>query len=404
MQYRQSAQMATERAAGSPRQAATAPTLTSSVPLGAAIVAAVLLFWALAALAQTGPLLAGQVVLTVGDVYVVRANGREAPLSRGDAVYRGDTVSTERNARVQVLFTDGSRMSIRPGSDVDLSDYAYDPQVADNNRFRMRLRRGGFRTETGSIGRLNRAGYRIDMPMSTIGVRGTVFGAGVVDEGDAVGTSQGTVDQSSGGGSLQTGPDSDFLYSVVTDPDLPPEGRSSPPGDFGEIMNLDLPTGGDAAGVGGLAATTGGEPDDDAAGETEAADDAGTTEASEDEAASGPEVADEGAAGDDDGSAGGGAPAPGAGDEGSGEGTGSGDQGPQVADSGASDAGAPGSAGAGGPGDIDLGSDGDAGGQGDGGVAIGGSGDGAIEVPQFNSVEDPDAGAEPLFQFGNRCL
>lgn len=115
---------------------------------------------------------AGRVLATTGGVEAVAADGTARSLQRRADVYSGETLRTAGKARAQVRFTDGALLSLRPDSELKIDEYHFENRDAVDHKY-LRLVRGGFRTVTGSIGRTNRAAYRVSTPLAVIGVRGT---------------------------------------------------------------------------------------------------------------------------------------------------------------------------------------------------------------------------------------
>src|SRR5262245_18006356 len=121
----------------------------------------------------------------------------------------------------------------------------------------MRLLRGEFRTVTGLIGKGSGDAYSVVTPVATIGIRGTDYSAaycegdcGDTPDGLYVGVSNGGIDVTNAGGTLELGNDQyGYVKDQSTAPDqtlAPPEVLETPIGeDQGEESEGD---GGDAAG------------------------------------------------------------------------------------------------------------------------------------------------------------
>lgn len=108
-----------------------------------------------------------------GDVRVVSATAERAAQA-GAEINEGDTIRTGANAWALLAMSDGASLTLRPNSQLRLETYRYDPDgdVAQNSSL-LALAKGALRSITGYIGRTNRAGYRIQTPTATIGIRGT---------------------------------------------------------------------------------------------------------------------------------------------------------------------------------------------------------------------------------------
>ena len=94
----------------------------------------------------------GQVQHLSGTLSAQRADGSVRILSQKSEVNQGDVLTTQKDSYVQINFTDGSSMTMRPNTQMKLETYQFDegkPQ-ADNAFFR--LIKGGLRTVTGLVG------------------------------------------------------------------------------------------------------------------------------------------------------------------------------------------------------------------------------------------------------------
>lgn len=119
----------------------------------------------------------------VGQVDSVRGIGAlqspgQSPrsLSKGAVLQEGDRLTTASNASAIVALKDGTRMTLRPGTDMVFSQYRYNRDAADNNML-LNLFKGGLRVLTGLISKGAPNAARIQAATVTVGVRGTDFDA-----------------------------------------------------------------------------------------------------------------------------------------------------------------------------------------------------------------------------------
>lgn len=110
-----------------------------------------------------------------GVVEATGANGATRVVDAGDGVYRGDTVETRPDAWAVLLFTDGSKVSLQPGTRFRLDEWEFDRGGTERGSALLNLLRGGLRVLTGLIGDETPDEYRVRTPVATIGVRGTGF-------------------------------------------------------------------------------------------------------------------------------------------------------------------------------------------------------------------------------------
>ena len=65
----------------------------------------------------------GKVLFAVGDVQVERDTRMQ--LKRGDDIEIGDTLITGEKSRLQILFSDNARVSLRANSELKVDNYIY---------------------------------------------------------------------------------------------------------------------------------------------------------------------------------------------------------------------------------------------------------------------------------------
>ena len=126
----------------------------------------------LALLLVTNPVLADNAAMAVtmrGDVFV-----NNMTIERGALVYEGDTVYTLGRSFVVLQFTDGSKVTVRPDSQLVLDKYR-------SNKVQLDLVSGGLRVVTGAIAKSNPENYKVSTKTALMGVRGTEFSVQIVE-------------------------------------------------------------------------------------------------------------------------------------------------------------------------------------------------------------------------------
>ena len=120
---------------------------------------------------------------TVGEVEFARGVGfSQSPghiprtLGKGLALQEGDRLTTAEGAIAIVKLQDGTRMTVRPNSEVQIQQYKYRENATDNSMV-MQLLRGGFRAITGLISKNSPDAARVVARTATLGIRGTDFDA-----------------------------------------------------------------------------------------------------------------------------------------------------------------------------------------------------------------------------------
>ena len=167
---------------------------------------------------------AGKVIMLTGRATALGSDGTVRKLSKNDEVFAGDLVNTGASSYINLKFADGAFFLLRPETrfQVEQFEYAASTPVAPapappaaapvkpppapvtaaatspakpvapvpaplvttaqasssgTSRAFFRLVKGGFRSVSGVIGKLNREDYRVSTPVATIGIRGTVYSA-----------------------------------------------------------------------------------------------------------------------------------------------------------------------------------------------------------------------------------
>lgn len=149
----------------------------------------------------------GQVILSFGQNHAIDALGEKRTLKRKSEVFANDLLVTSNKGRLQVKFSDGSRLSLKPKTEFRIAEYSFDNANPEDGKAIYKLLKGGMRTISGKIGKVNKDNYRLDTVVATIGIRGTHYGTEYTPQGlytetvegaVAVATDQGTVLVSAG--------------------------------------------------------------------------------------------------------------------------------------------------------------------------------------------------------------
>ncbi len=128
-----------------------------------------------AALAQSADAV-GEVEFARGVGYAQSPGQGARILGRGLAFREGDTLSTAEGGSAIIRMQDGTRMTLRPGTDMVVQRYQY-REGAANNSMVMQLFSGGLRAITGLISKNSPDAARLQTKTATIGIRGTDFDA-----------------------------------------------------------------------------------------------------------------------------------------------------------------------------------------------------------------------------------
>lgn len=175
---------------------------------------------------------AGVVVMTVGNVTVTGGAGGGRSLQRRSQIFTGETITTGKESRAQIRFSDGSLISLQEGSQFRIESYSYQQEKKGNNAT-YQLLKGGMRTISGAVGKVNRDEYKVATPVATIGIRGTDYEL-MLHDSDNSGSDElygyindGVIHVATQGGNQDF---SDNEFFGVAGPNMPPQSLLNPPG------------------------------------------------------------------------------------------------------------------------------------------------------------------------------
>ncbi len=128
----------------------------------------------LAAQAQS----AGEVEFSKGVGFAQMPGQMPRTLGKGLPLHEGDRLTIADGSAAIIKLNDGTRMTLRPNSEMVVQQYQYKDGSAQNSMV-MQLLRGGFRAITGMITKNAPNAAKIQTNTATVGIRGTDFDARV---------------------------------------------------------------------------------------------------------------------------------------------------------------------------------------------------------------------------------
>ena len=141
--------------------------------IGAALIATVGLT-AQQANAEVQAEMAGVSAAVVGEITLAKAgDGIGVLVESGMPVYLGDRITTSPSSGMQILLLDETVFTIGPDSDVAIDEFVYDPVTGDG-RIVADMARGVMRFVTGKIPLNNPSSMDVNLPVGSIGIRGTI--------------------------------------------------------------------------------------------------------------------------------------------------------------------------------------------------------------------------------------
>ncbi len=124
---------------------------------------------------------AGQVEATRGATTIQSVRGGTQIAGKGSPLAEGDRISTGENGIALIRLLDGTRMTIRPNSQLVLDTVKYSAPRNEGSLV-LSLLRGGLRAVTGAISKTAPNVAQIRTTTATIGIRGTEFDARICEE------------------------------------------------------------------------------------------------------------------------------------------------------------------------------------------------------------------------------
>ena len=106
--------------------------------------------------------------------------GTTRALGLNASVFLNETVSTGEAARLEVTFIDDTRLTIGEKAKLTLDTYVFDP-AAGSGTIKFGVV-GAFRFLSGQVSKLARSDVNVTTPVAIVGIRGTEFWGGPIDD------------------------------------------------------------------------------------------------------------------------------------------------------------------------------------------------------------------------------
>jgi hypothetical protein len=121
----------------------------------------------------------GTVSRIQGEASATRSGATRA-LGLNASVFRNETVATAETARLEVTFTDNTRLTLGEKAKLTLDAYVFDP-AAGSGTIKFGLV-GAFRFVSGQATKLASSDVSVTTPVAIVGIRGTEFWGGPIDD------------------------------------------------------------------------------------------------------------------------------------------------------------------------------------------------------------------------------
>ncbi len=106
--------------------------------------------------------------------------GATRALGLNSSVFRNETVSTGTTARLEVTFADNTRLTLGEKAKLTLDNYVFDT-AAGSGTINFGVV-GAFRFISGQLSKLANAEVSVTTPVAIVGIRGTEFWGGPIDD------------------------------------------------------------------------------------------------------------------------------------------------------------------------------------------------------------------------------
>lgn len=181
--------------------------ITTAVALGLATVTA---------LAQADMVVGNvRAVSVTGTAFQETKKGQSSRLKEGDFLNQGSTVRTSGDARVILLFDNGSTIEVRPDTRFSIDEFLIDPLDTESIDYRsikeeptrsltrVSVPQGNILTKTPKLNR--GSSYDIGTPLGTAGIRGTVVNILVTQQASTFVVTEGRIEVTKGAQSFFIG-------------------------------------------------------------------------------------------------------------------------------------------------------------------------------------------------------
>ncbi len=121
----------------------------------------------------------GMVVAIKDDSWIQR-DGKKVDLKIKSPIYLNDKIFTDESGRVQILFDDDTSLSVGSSSSIMIDNFVFNTNK--KSQFSAKVFKGISRVITGQIVEQNREGFKLQTPLTVVGIRGTILATQVEED------------------------------------------------------------------------------------------------------------------------------------------------------------------------------------------------------------------------------
>lgn len=126
----------------------------------------------------------GAVEEVKGSATVTRADGTVETITNGTPIYQGDIIETDASGAVNIVFLDETSMAVSANARLAIDEYTFDP-ATESGTTNFSVLRGLFVFTSGLIGRDDPDDVKIETPVGSIGIRGTIIAGEIIPGGES---------------------------------------------------------------------------------------------------------------------------------------------------------------------------------------------------------------------------
>lgn len=128
----------------------------------------------------------GTIVSLKGKATAVEQNGTVRNLEIKSPVFLNDTIKTESESSLQMMFLDESILCLGEKSEMTIDEYVYNPDKKEDNACTLHLGMGVFRAVTAKITALHPERFKVKTRLTTIGIRGCEVVFTITERGENI--------------------------------------------------------------------------------------------------------------------------------------------------------------------------------------------------------------------------
>ena len=133
----------------------------------------------------------GKITVVSGQVLIEKA-GAKSIAAPNTKLEESNSVITKAASSAQILFTDGTVITIGANTNFKVHEYLYE-EGSKNSNLKVGVKEGAFKAITGKIAKIAPEKFKIEGKTVTIGIRGTKLVGSITDSEEVVACTKGAI-------------------------------------------------------------------------------------------------------------------------------------------------------------------------------------------------------------------